>query len=115
MAIALCTVACSTLPAGRYPAFEEHRVVADYAFAADAPRRAAVPASSETVWVHELSATPAAGGEVFADGQRYLLAPPDCERMQVQCRYRVYAEAGAFPAPATLFPGALVRELPARP
>jgi hypothetical protein len=112
MAIALCAAACSTVPTNRYPAFEERSVEADYVFAAPDQHRAAVPASTEALWVRELASTPAAIGEVFEHGQRYLLAPADCARLQVRCRYRAYAQQGAFPAPASLFPGAMVRELP---
>lgn len=101
--------ACSTLPAPQYPPFTELAVHADCVVPANGRLR--VPASSRDCVVYELATTPGAAGEAFgADGERWLLFTPGT-RVQVGCRFRVYAATGdARRDAATWLPDAVAIE-----
>jgi hypothetical protein len=96
--------ACSTVPPGEYPPYEERHVQATFLGRGGAEVQ--VPASAADLTVLELACEPAAASEHFAAGRRHLVVPDGCQRFVVRMRYRAYAAAGRIATPRELFPDA---------
>lgn len=103
--------ACSTVPDWSEQESREFAITAHYT-GGDEPRTVPLPSSTRHLLILELAVRPGALRETFSDSSRLMVLPAGADRLQLDCRYRLYrrhAPDGSplpWPEPGELFPGA---------
>ena len=97
---------CSIAPPAEMPPFRDERAVVRYDLR-DGVRSIRLPASDDSLTLHDLVLEPSGLVPVHRDGERWLFPPIDVDHVLVRANYRVWPRAdGRLRDAAQIFPDA---------